>query len=499
MLSWLLPTRRRSTPTDPWDLSRPLFRFSTGDAYDIRAACGGTLGLGGSGSGKTSALEYMLAVSMLRAQFGALVFSAKPSVLRLWTEYCREANRLDDLIVVEPGCPHTLNFLDYELNRPGAGSGYVENVVGLLSTVLDAVEGGSGAGDGREEGSYWKRGNRQILRAATSTLALAKGRVSCPDLQRLVLSAPTSPEQLRSPEWVASSDCMRWAREADQRPKTPAQRADFEQDMAFLIGEFPRMAEKTRSVHVSGVTTMLSVLNRSPLRELFCGETTITPEDAMAGKVIVLNWPVLEFHEIGLYAQAIFKYVFQQSLQRRDPLTSPRPVLFHMDEAHYFLNRHDPLFLTTSREARVATVMLAQNVNAFYSALGGGDKARAEAALLLGNMGTKLFCANSDSVSNDMAAAMIGRSRQFMASGNNSYSEHDVAASLLGASPLGQRGNTTAGFSEIYEFECQPQRFTRLRTGGPENDWEVDAILFQNGKTLRTGRTWAPVVIRQKH
>ncbi|MCC6358736.1 MAG: type IV secretory system conjugative DNA transfer family protein [Phycisphaerales bacterium] len=405
---------------------------------------------------------------------------------------------MSDLVVVEPNGRYTLNFLDYELNRPGAGSGYVENVVGLLSTVLDAVEGASGSSDGREEGSYWKRGNRQILRAAVSTLALAKGRVSCPDLQRLVLSAPTSPEQLRSPEWVGSSDCMRWAREADQRAKTPAQQADFEQDMAFLIGEFSRMAERTRSVHISGVTTMLSVLNRSPLRELFCGETTITPEDAMAGKVIVLNWPVLEFHEIGLYAQQIFKYVFQQSLQRRDPAQSPRVVLCHMDEAHYFLNRHDPLFLTTSREARVATVMLAQNVNAFYSALGGNEKARADAGLLFGNMGTKLFCANSDTATNEYAANVIGRSRQYMASGNNSYSDQEVTASLFGASPFGQRGNTTAGFSEVFELECQPQVFTRLRTGGPPR-WEVDAILFQNGRTLRTGRTWAPVVIRQKH
>lgn len=499
MLSWLKP-KRQSSVKEQWDLSRPLFRFSTGDVYDIRAAVSGTLGLGGSGSGKTSALEYLLAVSMLKeAQCGALVFAAKPNVLRLWTDYCREANRLGDLVVVEPHGRYTLNFLDYELNRPGAGSGYVENVVGLLSTVLDAVEGGSGANDGREEGSYWKRGNRQILRAAVSTLALAKGRVSCPDLQRLVLSAPTSPEQLRSAEWVASSDCMRWAREADQRPKTPAQQADFEQDMAFLIGEFPRMAEKTRSVHVSGVTTMLSVLNRSPLRELFCGETTITPEDAMAGKVIVLNWPVLAFHEIGLYAQQIFKYVFQQSLQRRDPVQNTRVVLFHMDEAHHFLNRHDALFLTTCREARVATVMLSQNVNNFYAALGGNDKARAEAASLFGNLNTKLFCANSDSVTNEYAAAVIGRSRQYMASGNNSYSEQDVTGTLFGGSPFGQRGNATAGFSETFEFEVQPQRFTRLRTGGPENNWEVDAILFQNGRTLRTGRTWAPVVIRQKH
>ncbi len=459
----------------------------------------GPLGWVGQVREKLQRWEYQLAVPLLRMQVGALVFAAKPSVVRLWTDYCREANRVDDLVVVEPGSPHTLNFLDYELNRPGAGGGYVENVVGLLTTVLDAVEGGSGANDGREDGGYWKRGNRQILRSAVNTLALAKGRVSCPDLQRLVLSAPTSPEQLRSADWVASSDCMRWAREADQRRKTPAQQADFEQDMEYLVSEFPRMAEKTRSIHVSGVTSMLSVLNRSPLRELFSGGTTVTPEDAMAGKIIVLNWPVLEFHEIGLYAQAIFKYVFQQSLQRRDPVLSPRVVLFHMDEAHHFLNRHDPLFLTTCREARVATVMLSQNVNAFYSALGSNDKARAEAALLFGNLNTKLFCANSDAVTNEYAASVIGRSRQFMASGSNSYSDHDVCTSLFGVPPLGQRGNTTAGFSEVFEFEVQPQRFTRLRPGGPRNNWEVDAILFQNGKTLRTGRSWAQVVIRQKH
>jgi hypothetical protein len=34
----------------------------------------------------------------------------------------------------------------------------------------------------------------------------------------------------------------------------------------------------------------------------------------------------------------------------------------------------------------------------------------------------------------------------------------------------------------VFEFLVQPQEFTLLRTGGPESNFEVDAILFQGGR-----------------
>jgi hypothetical protein len=69
----------------------------------------------------------------------------------------------------------------------------------------------------------------------------------------------------------------------------------------------------------------------------------------------------------------------------------------------------------------------------------------------------------------------------------------------MGMDWLGQGGSTNAGFSESYDFEVQPSEFTRLRTGGPSNDWSVDGILLQSGRMFRSsGKTWMPVTFKQK-
>jgi hypothetical protein len=175
-----------------------------------------------------------------------------------------------------------------------------------------------------------------------------------------------------------------------------------------------------------------------------------------------------------------------------------RPVFLWADEAQNFVTSYDMQFQTTCRAARVATVYLTQNVSNFYAALGGNDKGRSEAASLFANLNTKIFHANGDPVTNEWAASLIGRTRQFFANGSNSYSAEDMTDALIG---LDRRaGSTSGGFSESYEFEVQPAEFTRLRTGGLLNRWNVDAIVFQNGRVFsRTNRTWLNTSFRQKH
>lgn len=64
---------------------------------------------------------------------------------------------------------------------------------------------------------------------------------------------------------------------------------------------------------------------------------------------------------------------------------------------------------------------------------------------------------------------------------------------------LGHAGNTSAGFSESYDFELQPSAFTRLRGGGPTNGWVVDGIVVQDGRAFHaTGKTWLPVTFAQR-
>src|SRR5690606_4529505 len=84
-----------------------------------------------------------------------------------------------------------------------------------------------------------------------------------------------------------------------------------------------------------------------------------------------------------------------------------------------------------------------------------GDKAEAEVHSLLGNLQSQFFHQQADIKTNQYAAELIGRTRQFFANVNNSYQPTDYLDSLLGLS-LPQ---TSAGVSEAMEYEVQPSVF----------------------------------------
>ena len=481
-------------------LSMPLLHWSNGEACTLRDAIAGTAIFGPTGSGKTSGSGYAITMPYLRAGFGGLVLTAKADERVLWERYCREAGRLDDLIIIGADAAQRFNFLDYELNRKGEGAGLTENIVSLFTNVMEIRERNSSGGGGGDESPFWKENANRTLRSAVDLVAFATGKVSVPELVSVCLSAPTSPAQLRDTAFQESSKCFQYLKMADRKPKTARQQHDFGVVCDLFGLEWPNLAERTRSTIQATFMGWADLLNRGLLRELFCTDTTITPDAVRDGKIILLDLPVKEYGEVGQLAQVIFKYSFQRSIERRNVSENPRPVFLWMDEAQHFLTSYDFQFQATCRSAWVATVMLSQSISSFYAALGGNERARVETDSLLTNLTTKVFHAlGGDAVTAEWAAGLIGRTRQFFANGNTTHSGDDRWSAVLGLDWLGHNGSTSAGFSESFEFEVQPREFTRLRTGGPANDWCVDAIVFQNGRVFKqSGRSWLPVTFRQK-
>lgn len=491
------PFRRKPAPAlDPWDLSRPLVHWTDQDAWTIRDSLEGMLTVGASGSGKSSGSGETHARAMLAAGFGGVVFTVKPGERQQWERLCREAGRADDLVVFGPSSPLRYNFLEDEMTRAGAGAGFTENIVALLVVALSVLERASGGGGGRDDEGFWRRSLRQQIRNVVDLLSLATGRICVPDMYRVIVSAPTSLEQVRSPEWQSESYCFQMLRAADSKEKTPAQEADFRIVSAYWCLEFAGLSDKTRSVITSSFTSLVDPLNRGLLRDLLCSETNITPAAAEAGNIILLDMPIKEFGEVGLLAQLIWKLAVQRHMERRDVRSSPRPVFMWADEAHHLVVPGDALFQTTARSSRVATVMLTQTLSNFEAALGGSEKGKAETTSLVANLLTRIFHNNSDPATNEFASNLIGRTLQdFMNSGSSR--SYDGWLPIL--AERDRQLQTSAGCSESYEFEVQPSVFSELRTGGPENRGIVEAIVFRSGRRFsQTGRPWMLATFQQR-
>jgi type IV secretory pathway TraG/TraD family ATPase VirD4 len=239
---------------------------------------------------------------------------------------------------------------------------------------------------------------------------------------------------------------------------------------------------------------MIDILLRSPAREMLCGATTLTPEFAQNGGVIIMGNSLFEHGLAAAMIQGIFKYSFQRALMRRDVRVSPRPVFIYADEFQRFINQFDQEFFEACRSFRVISVCLSQNLPNLYAALGGEQRGKAQVDSILGNMNTKIMHANGDPVTNQWASQLIGTSKQYHMNSSVSYDRMNPWSYGYWSAP-----QTTAGMSESFEPEMQPATWTRLKTGGRRNGWKTEAIVFQSGQLFAdTGRTWRRAIFRQQ-
>ena len=128
---------------------------------------------------------------------------------------------------------------------------------------------------------------------------------------------------------------------------------------------------------------------------------------------------------------------------------------------------------------------MTQNVPNYLSVL-----SRSECDSLLGNLATKIWHRNSCTVTNQLAADTIARSRQFRWSAGMSTTE---AAWGTG------RVSHNVGGSDAVDWEVIPGDFQFLRSGGPQHDFEVEGIIYQAGRLWAgSGKNYLHVTFNQK-
>jgi hypothetical protein len=497
-MKWLFgePRQERSAVASrKWPLDRVLTWWTKDEPFTLDMATRGVQVFGATGSGKSSGSGRALALSYLSHGFGGIVLCAKNGEAAQWHDYCRTVGRENDLIIFHPLAPYRFSFLDYELHRPGAGAGQTEIILQLLMTLAEISNRGSGAsGGGRDDEGYWKRSLQQLLRNVIDLCVIATGKVSVPDLYRIVISSPATVAQCDDPAWQAKSFCWQCLQRADAATKSGYQAHDFSLVADYLLLEFPSLSEKTRSIIVSTFTSMIDVFNRGSLRELFCETTNVTPDDALAGKVIVVDLPVKEFAEVGQLAAVVWKYLFQRAVERRDLNANPRPCFLFADESQYFTTQFDAQFQTTARSSRCCTVYLTQNINNYLAAYK-GPSGMADAKSLLGNLTTQIVHALADSDTAEYVANLIGRRKQLFQSGNVSHTPYHPIDDFFHR----DSGHGSSGWSETMEFDVQPAELCRMRTGGKANNYMIDALVWRGGEPFAsTGRSYLRTTFRQE-
>lgn len=486
ILNWLTslgaagPAITKNLP-GPFDLDTPLCFFSEDprDVFTIRHAAEGVQVFGSSGSGKSTGSGAHLARALLRSGAGGLVLAVKGDEPRIWQRYCAQSGRAEDLVIFSPDHPWRFNPMEYQYRRARSGS-VTENLVNTFASLADVLDRASGP----STPDYWSRAMNQLTRNAVDLAIIARGTPSLDLIYRIIVTAPQSPEEARADVWQRSSLCYRCIVEGERKPKTPIQRADWPQLVTFWLHQFPTLSSRTRSCIVSTFNTIAEVFLRGEMRRLFGTTTNIDPEATFDGKILLLALPIKTYGEFGRLAQVLWKHIWQRVAEARSIERNTRHVFLWADEAQHFISRSDPLFLTTSRSAKVVTVLLTQNVPNYLSVL-----SRAETDSLLGNLATKIWHRNSCHVTNSAAADTIARSRQFRWSTNLSLGEESFGREHV---------SRTIGGSDAVDWEFLPGDFQFLRSGGPQHEFQVDGIVYQAGRLwAATGKNFLPVTFGQ--
>lgn len=491
-------------------LDTPFLTFSdeTGSTeITLRSALESFIIFGGTGSGKTSGSSSLLSSKLLRGGFGGLVLSAKADERQLWERYAKQTGRTKDLIIVEPGGEHSFDFLRYISDKSKNKASYAENIVQTLTTIIRSSEEKSG---GKSDDVFWENAQNTLIHNVIDLCLLSYNSVSVKALYDIVMSAPKADDTGygdikrsafaqafdkaqdnldRQVETFKASLSKEEDQQLDTKEKFEAAILEAIPDAVtlkfldqFFMDSYRTLSEKTRSIVEFSFTGFLFRLLKEPIYSLFCNKAnTFSPESVLDGKIILLDLPVKLYHKVGRDIQVLFKYLFQQAMEKRTINDNTKPVFIYADEAQHFLHEYDADFLATSRSSRIISCYITQNLPNLHACMG-GIKSEHRVKSLLGNMATKIFHANTDVETNRYASELIG----------DGYREDFSNTTTLG-------GEFSSSESSSYKLDrmVRPEEFQLLWTGGPKNNFLTSAYIHRQGQLFHDGLPFRKVIFQQ--
>ena len=469
------------------DLDYPLMKFSKDeqDWWTIRDAVRGTQIFGGIGSGKSSGSGKTIAKAFLKNGFGGVVLCAKPDERENWEKMAKELGRYDDLIIFQEDSEFEFNPLQYEMTREGKGAGEIFNLTSLFMEIYKMGNRFSGSGSSGESERYWDNALKRCINRMIQLLQLAKEEISVNNMRRLLSSAPMKEElsnledDEKIKEWAKESYCIYCFIEAGNQEETPENEYVYALIRDYFFREFAYLPENTRPTIVESFQGLAEPFTSGILQKHFSESTSqaIRPEETHKGKIIILDFPVKEYLQAGVYAQGIYKYLWQQATERRDPNQDLLPVFLWVDESQLFLSDYDQIFQTTARSSKACTVYISQNISNYYVSIGGKNP-QAKVDSLLGNLGTKIFHSNNDAVTNEWAARTIGKAFLNITSVN-----------------VGKHGSATS--AQQLNYLVEPRVFTTLKSGGETNNFKVEGVVSIAGKEWSDGLNYRMILFNQ--
>lgn len=452
----------------------------------VEDACSHLFLVGTTGSGKSSILRIVMQAMLQRAV--SVVWSCvKNGEADEAQKIIRSTIFRDRLLRLTPG-HFTFNFVSYELFREG---GSVDTLCRLFER-LNSMMNRSKKGGANE--SFWENLFGDFMRAAVTIAKLIhRERITVAHIHTIILNAPSSVAELRSPGY-AQSKFMTWLRTAQDRAQGDSEERELAIASEFFLMKQTQIGEEARGAALQQCTSLLGPFLRSPMFETVCAEeSTFTPDMPLNYVCCILDFPILVYLQAGQLFQALINMmVMEAALRRKNPETYCAIV---RDEFQFLCP--DPEFemmvQSVARSHKLMMVSACQNIPMITAAFGGGPDAEQQMKALLGCYSAKLILANICDVTNRLFSETFGQFKdQFVSLSENEREPESLTDVLFG----NQRFHFST--SENLDYRIPPETFLSLRRGGPSNDFLIDAVFSMGGHTFETGLPFKFVTFSQR-
>ena len=371
----------------------------------------------------------------------------------------------------------------------------------------------SGSGGGSSSDPFWDLAVERLMTAAINLLKFAaKGyeeesdqfMLSVENMARIIREANNMDQEDGDKEAEDNNyvrECLAYAtiyiedKEEDLASGSPtddeleefaSEKRAYNLAFNYFMYDFNSLPKDTKGSVIETFLAFANPFMSGLLADYFAQGLTpeLLPEETFKGKIIILDFPVKKYLQVGINAQCIYKMLWQQAVERRQPQdggANLNPVFLWVDESQYFLNQQDMLFQTTARSSKACTIFITQNISNYYAVMG-GTRYKERVDSLLGNLATKIFHAKNDNVTNEWAAKTISRTFQTK-----------MSTSIAS----GDGGTQNTSISEALNYQIEPHAFTILKGGGSKYDYRVSAVITVAGMEWSNGKNYANVFFDQ--
>jgi hypothetical protein len=347
------------------------------------------------GSGKTSSAMYPFTKQLIKykndsqdEKIGMLILDVKGNYHYKVSEFCKEFDRQDDLVVIELGGKYNYN----PLNKPELKASVLAN---RLKTILLLFS------ENNSE-SYWLDKAEQILEHSIKLCRLYNDNyVNFTELHKLITDKnyyyakiDTLKSRFLNNEFT-EKDCY-----------------NLLTSITFFENEFLKLDDRTMSILKSEITRITNcfvsdyqVLNTfNPEKNEQCFNSL--SEIISKGKIVILNMNISEYKNLSKIIAAYLKLDFQtEVLSNLAKNNVSRTVAFVSDEYHEYVTSTDADFFAQSREAKCINIVATQSYTSLLKTLNNESAVK----VIIQNLINKIWLRTDDSFTIEEAQKQIGK------------------------------------------------------------------------------------------